>query len=119
MHQLLEREVASRCNLKEKYMESIGVGEPAQHFYIIMDTGSDVTWVQCKPCFSCYKKSDPIFDPSASSSYAPVPCGAKHCKESGVTRCYKNQCEYDVAYADGSYSIRDLVAETVSCGSGW
>lgn len=100
-----------------EYFARIGVGQPAQHFYIVPDTGSDINWIQCKPCNQCYKQSDPIFDPSTSSSYALVPCKAKQCKDSELTGCYKNGCEYDVMYGDGSFSSGVLVTETVSLGN--
>ncbi|KAK1551362.1 hypothetical protein Q3G72_034405 [Acer saccharum] len=28
----------------------IDIGTPGQSNYVILDTGSDITWIQCKPC---------------------------------------------------------------------
>jgi hypothetical protein len=54
------------------------LGTPPQKFVVIFDMGSDLVWVQCKLCTSppnmCYNETDPFFDPSASSTYATVPC---------------------------------------------
>ncbi|AES68109.1 eukaryotic aspartyl protease family protein, putative [Medicago truncatula] len=36
--------------------------------YGSIDTGSDLVWLQCKPCNICYKQTSPIFNPSKSSS---------------------------------------------------
>ncbi|KAJ0965804.1 hypothetical protein J5N97_026942 [Dioscorea zingiberensis] len=30
---------------------------------VIVNTGSDLTWVQCKPCTSCYNQQDPVLIP--------------------------------------------------------
>jgi hypothetical protein len=60
-----------------EYAMTLYLGTPAQKFVLFVDTGSDLVWVQCKPCTSpyhCYPEADPFFDPSASSSYSPVPC---------------------------------------------
>jgi hypothetical protein len=60
-----------------EYAMTLYLGTPAQKFVLIVDTGSDLVWVQCKPCtspYNCYPEADPFFDPSASSSYSPVPC---------------------------------------------
>jgi hypothetical protein len=60
-----------------EYAMTLYLGTPVQKFILLVDTGSDLVWMQCKPCtspYNCYKETDPFFDPSASSSYAHVPC---------------------------------------------
>jgi hypothetical protein len=60
-----------------EYAMTLYLGTLVQKFVLVVDTGSDLVWVQCKPCtspYGCYKEADPLFDPSASSSYTPVPC---------------------------------------------
>jgi hypothetical protein len=74
-----------------EYAMTLYLGTPVQKFVLIVDTGSDLVWVQCKPCTSpdsCYPEADPLFDPSASSSYAPVPC-------SDNTICDPTQVSYN------------------------
>ncbi|KAJ1437934.1 Xylanase inhibitor, C-terminal [Sesbania bispinosa] len=95
----------------------IGVGQPVQPFYMIPDTGSNVNWLQCEPCVRCYNQSDPIFDPSRSSSYAEVPCESKQCKELATESCRNHECEYEVMYGDGSTTHGILVTETVTLGN--
>ncbi|XP_061344929.1 protein ASPARTIC PROTEASE IN GUARD CELL 1-like [Gastrolobium bilobum] len=100
-----------------EYFTRIGVGQPAQQFSMVLDTGSDLSWLQCKPCSPCYQQSDPIFDPSASSSYSPITCGAQQCNELEMSGCSNDQCEYEVEYGDGSSTNGVLVSETVSFGN--
>ncbi|WP_411024826.1 pepsin-like aspartyl protease, partial [Salmonella sp. s57610] len=51
-----------------EYFARLAVGYPPREYYLVTDTGSDVSWLQCSPCSECYQQSDPIFNPSASSS---------------------------------------------------
>ncbi|CAL0312454.1 unnamed protein product [Lupinus luteus] len=100
-----------------EYFTRIGVGHPAKQFYLFLDTGSDITWLQCKPCYQCYKQSDPIFDPTKSTSYKSLTCKARQCKDTELTSCINNTCQYNVYYGDGSLSVGDLMTETVSFAS--
>ncbi|KAL6552899.1 hypothetical protein OROHE_008263 [Orobanche hederae] len=62
------------------YMVTIGLGTPQRNLSLILDTGSGLTWTQCRPCIeSCYKQNETIFDPSASSSYSSIPCDSGEC----------------------------------------
>ncbi|CDY25371.1 BnaA05g19130D [Brassica napus] len=58
-----------------EYFVRIGVGSPPRDQYMVIDSGSDMVWVQCQPCKLCYKQSDPVFDPAKSGSYTGVSCG--------------------------------------------
>lgn len=42
-----------------EYFSRIGVGAPRRDQLMVLDTGSDVTWIQCEPCSDCYQQSDP------------------------------------------------------------
>ncbi|KAK7358296.1 hypothetical protein VNO77_00223 [Canavalia gladiata] len=100
-----------------EYFTRIGVGQPSRPFYMVLDTGSDVSWLQCKPCPLCYQQSDPLFDPSTSSSHAPVSCEAQPCRQLVKPSCINNWCQYRVEYGDGSYTQGHLVTETMSLGN--
>jgi saccharopepsin len=66
----------------EEYLMTIHLGTPPQKFVMIVDSGSDLVWVQCLPCNAphvCFPSPNPYFDPSASSSYAAVPCNSSQC----------------------------------------
>ncbi|KAK2976498.1 hypothetical protein RJ640_001043 [Escallonia rubra] len=99
-----------------EYFARIGVGQPAKPFYMVPDTGSDVTWLQCKPCSDCYQQSDPVFDPVASSTYSPLSCTSQQCSSLDVSACRSESCLYQVSYGDGSYTVGEFVTETVSFG---
>lgn len=99
------------------YISRIGVGNPVKQFYMIMDTGSDINWLQCKPCLDCYKQTDPVFDPTSSSSYKLVTCNSPLCKKLQGPLCFVGSCPFKVSYGDGSYTKGDFVTETVSFGN--
>ncbi|KAF2311182.1 hypothetical protein GH714_019918 [Hevea brasiliensis] len=84
---------------------------------MVLDTGSDVNWVQCAPCADCYQQADPIFEPASSTSYSPLTCDTKHCKSLDISECRNGTCLYEVSYGDGSYTVGDFVTETITLGS--
>ncbi|XP_050373628.1 protein ASPARTIC PROTEASE IN GUARD CELL 1 [Argentina anserina] len=99
-----------------EYFSRVGIGKPPSQVYVVLDTGSDVSWVQCAPCADCYQQADPIFEPAASASYAPLSCESTRCESLDVFECRNNTCLYEVAYGDGSYTVGDFVTETISIG---
>ncbi|XWS50704.1 hypothetical protein CRYUN_Cryun12cG0109400 [Craigia yunnanensis] len=100
-----------------EYFSRVGIGNPDKQYYMVLDTGSDVNWIQCEPCTDCYQQSDPIFNPSASSTYSPVSCGSRQCSSLEVSACRSGKCLYQVSYGDGSYTVGEFVTETVSFGN--
>ncbi|RWV87461.1 hypothetical protein GW17_00050539, partial [Ensete ventricosum] len=119
-----------------EYFSRVGVGSPAKPLYMVLDTGSDVSWIQCAPCADCYQQTDPVFDPSASSSYAPLSCDSSQCRSLDISACRNSSsypsssisaaasgsggsegsCLYQVSYGDGSYTVGDFATETVTLG---
>ncbi|MCL7035774.1 hypothetical protein MKW94_001689 [Papaver nudicaule] len=97
-----------------EYFSRVGVGHPPKPQYLVLDTGSDVTWVQCAPCTECYQQTDPIFEPSSSTSFAHISCDAQQCKSLDNSACSNESCLYQVNYGDGSYTIGDFVSETLT-----
>lgn len=100
-----------------EYFSRIGVGTPAKPFYMVLDTGSDVNWLQCQPCSDCYQQSDPIFDPTHSSSYAVLSCDSQQCQAIDVSACRNGKCLYQVSYGDGSFTVGEYITETVTLGN--
>ena len=99
------------------YFISVGLGTPARDLCVEFDTGSDQSWVQCKPCGDCYEQHDPLFDPEGSSTYAAVSCGARECREFGSRNCSSSsdgQCRYEVSYGDQSRTVGDLARDTLA-----
>ncbi|KAM3192613.1 hypothetical protein ACQJBY_069680 [Aegilops geniculata] len=39
------------------YFTQIGIGTPAKSYYVQVDTGSDILWVNCVSCDTCPRKS--------------------------------------------------------------
>ncbi|XAR55838.1 Nepenthesin [Bertholletia excelsa] len=99
-----------------EYFSRVGIGRPPSQVYMVLDTGSDVNWVQCAPCSDCYQQADPIFQPSSSSSYSPLTCETRQCKSLEVSECRNDRCLYEVSYGDGSYTVGDFATETITLG---
>ncbi|KAK9091188.1 hypothetical protein Sjap_024365 [Stephania japonica] len=100
-----------------EYFSRVGIGRPPKPLYMVLDTGSDVTWVQCAPCTDCYQQADPIYQPSASSSFASISCDTPQCQSLDLSACRNNSCLYQVSYGDGSYTVGDYVSETLTLGN--
>ncbi|KAF8103422.1 hypothetical protein N665_0188s0358 [Sinapis alba] len=107
------------------YIVTVELG--GKNMTLIVDTGSDLTWVQCQPCKSCYNQQGPLYDPSVSSSYKTVFCNSSTCQDlvaatSNPDRCggsnglQKTTCDYVVSYGDGSYTRGDLGSESIQLG---
>ncbi|PHT95937.1 hypothetical protein T459_03819 [Capsicum annuum] len=96
-----------------EYLMKISIGTPPVDAFVILDTGSDLTWIQCEPCVECFKQLRPIFNPKNSSSYKTISCNTKLCQQVwSPTPCNNNTCNYKVTYADGSATLGDLSVET-------
>ena len=100
-----------------EFVVTVGFGTPAQNYTLSIDTGSDVSWIQCLPCSGhCYKQHDPVFDPTKSTTYSAVPCGHPQCAAAGG-KCSNGTCVYKVEYGDGSSTAGVLSHETLSLTS--
>ncbi|XVF74881.1 hypothetical protein PTKIN_Ptkin13bG0146200 [Pterospermum kingtungense] len=104
------------------YIVTVELG--GREMTVIVDTGSDLTWVQCQPCKSCYDQQEPLFNPSASPSFQTVLCNSSDCQSlafaTGNTGiCGNNHppsCNYVVSYGDGSYTRGELAHDHLSLG---
>lgn len=99
-----------------EYFVRIGVGSPARSQFLVIDSGSDIVWVQCQPCSQCYHQTDPVFDPAESASYTGVSCSSAVCDRLENAGCHAGRCRYEVAYGDGSYTRGTLALETLTLG---
>jgi hypothetical protein len=107
-----------------EYVVTLGIGTPAVQQTVLIDTGSDLSWVQCKPCnsSSCYPQKDPLYDPTASSTYAPVPCDSKACKDlvpdaydHGCTNSSGTSlCQYGIEYGNRDTTVGVYSTETLT-----
>lgn len=117
--------VSGKASSDWKFPESVGAGDFVVSIYlgtppvkasIIIDTGSDLTWIQSQPCNSCYKQEDPMFDPSKSSTYKALECSSPICDELFQDKqCTSGEsCRYTYRYVDGAETDGYLSTETMT-----
>lgn len=94
------------------YYIKLGLGSPPKYYSMILDTGSSFSWLQCNPCvIYCHSQVDPLFEPTASSSYTSLSCNSPECsslKSSTLNDPYctrSGKCVYTASYGDQSYSM--------------
>ena len=97
-----------------EFIVPIELGTPPQKASIIIDTGSDLTWLQCQPCTSCFAQTDPVFDPSKSSTYKRLSCSTARCRDLLGQTCSSSTCSYGYAYGDGSMTQGYFSTETTT-----
>ncbi|EYU40714.1 hypothetical protein ABFS82_14G134400 [Erythranthe guttata] len=98
-----------------EYFTRIGIGTPPKYVYMVLDTGSDVVWVQCSPCRKCYSQSDPVFDPKSSTSFLGLTCDSPVCRRLDSPGCNnRDKCLYQVSYGDGSFTVGEFSTETLT-----
>ncbi|KAL6574702.1 Glutathione gamma-glutamylcysteinyltransferase 1 [Orobanche minor] len=92
---------------------SLAVGTPPQNVTMVLDTGSELSWLQCNTT----RFDRPVFDPNRSLSYAPVSCSSPTCTTqthdfSIPASCdSKNLCHAILSYADASSSEGNLASD--------
>jgi len=102
------------------YVMSYSIGTPPFQVYGIIDTASNLGWIQCKACNPCFNQTSPMFDPSKSSTYKTVPCSSPICKSVDTRNCSsdgKRKCEYNILYLDNSNSQGDVFVDTLTLNS--
>ncbi|KAG6418931.1 hypothetical protein SASPL_121138 [Salvia splendens] len=109
-----------------QYLVKMRVGSPAQKVVLIADTGSDLTWSNCRykcrgarSCGSRHRRR--VFRADRSSSFRTVPCSSTICKTDlanlfSLSRCPSplDPCSYDYRYSDGSATLGVFANETVT-----
>ncbi|KAL6191380.1 hypothetical protein ACLB2K_037771 [Fragaria x ananassa] len=104
------------------YYAKIGIGTPARDYYVQVDTGSDIMWVNCKQCKECPARSSlgfelSLYDIKQSSTGKFVSCDHDFCvamNNGPLAGCTANMsCPYLQIYGDGSstagYFVKDFV----------
>lgn len=92
------------------YIVKIGIGTfkfkpPFQEYYLDMDTGSALTWIQCEGCTKCFKQKPKPFPKNKSTSFHPI------LDEN------KKPLPYNMRYQDGSNSSGIIAKETIHLNS--
>ncbi|GAV64886.1 Asp domain-containing protein [Cephalotus follicularis] len=111
------------------YFTQLRVGTPSQKFKLIVDTGSELTWLNCRyQCGdNCTKEGArdqrSVFRADLSSSFKTIPCFSRFCKVGlmnlfSLTTCPTPlaPCSYDYRYSDGSSALGIFANETVTAG---
>ncbi|CAK9323273.1 unnamed protein product [Citrullus colocynthis] len=101
---------------------SLTVGTPPQNVTMVIDTGSELSWLHCNKSQNSSSSSS-TFNPVRSSSYTPIPCSSSTCTDQ--TRdfpirpsCDSNQfCHATLSYADASSSEGNLATDTFYIGN--
>lgn len=60
------------------YIVRAKIGTPAQTMFLAVDTSNDAAWIPCTACSGC---SSTVFDPSQSTTFRNVSCGAPQCNQ--------------------------------------
>ncbi|KAK7334917.1 hypothetical protein VNO80_26683 [Phaseolus coccineus] len=103
-----------------EYLMRFFIGTPPVERLAIADTGSDLIWVQCSPCASCFPQNTPLFQPLKSSTFVATTCASQPCTllSPGGRHCGKSgECIYTYQYGDDSFSAGLLSTETLSFDS--
>ncbi|KAA8539480.1 hypothetical protein F0562_026172 [Nyssa sinensis] len=98
---------------------TLTVGTPPQPVTMVIDTGSELSWLYCKKT----PNTPSIFDPLRSSSYSPIPCSSPTCRTR--TRDFsipvscdpKKLCHATLSYADASSVEGNLASDTFHLGN--
>ncbi|PIA47473.1 hypothetical protein AQUCO_01400250v1 [Aquilegia coerulea] len=98
------------------YYVALTIGNPPKPYFLDIDTGSDLTWLQCDaPCVRCNKAPHPPFRPNKNSlvSCSEPICAALHVMDDDNYKCEDphDQCDYEVEYADQALSLGVLVRD--------
>ncbi|XP_074356642.1 aspartic proteinase CDR1-like [Apium graveolens] len=103
-----------------EYLMKFHIGTPPVEVLGVADTGSELTWIQCKPCEKCFEHIYPLFDLRASSTYKTLKCYSKQCKaligHTGSCTRKHNKCQYSLRYMDGTVSNGHLATERLTFG---
>ncbi|KAK8958404.1 Aspartic proteinase Asp1 [Platanthera guangdongensis] len=97
------------------YYVLIYIGEPPRPYFLDVDSGSDVTWLQCDaPCVRCSQGPHPLYRP-AKNRLVPCEdplCAAFHESTNHEGGCdVPHQCDYEIEYQDHGSSVGVLVAD--------
>ncbi|KAI0492736.1 hypothetical protein KFK09_027012 [Dendrobium nobile] len=104
------------------YYAEIEIGTPSKSYYVQVDTGSDILWLNCITCKHCPKKSDlgiklTLYDLNSSSSGNIVSCDESFCSSTygaEIPGCIHDApCQYTVLYGDGSSTTGYFVTDNV------
>ncbi|KAJ4981400.1 hypothetical protein NE237_032237 [Protea cynaroides] len=101
-----------------EYVMDVFVGTPPKHFSLILDTGSDLNWIQCLPCHDCFEQNGPFYNPQESNSFHSISCHDPRCQLVSSSdhpepcKAENQSCPYFYWYGDLSNTTGDFAVET-------
>ncbi|GAB2233644.1 hypothetical protein Droror1_Dr00002871 [Drosera rotundifolia] len=101
-----------------EYFMDVFIGTPPKHFLLIVDTGSDLNWIQCDPCHKCFEQKGPYYNPKGSTSFRNISCHDPRChlvSSPDPPQPCKGEtqtCPYFYWYGDSSNTTGDFSLET-------
>lgn len=101
-----------------EYFMDVLVGSPPKHFSLILDTGSDLNWIQCLPCYDCFQQNGAFYDPTTSTSFKNITCNDPRCNlvsspdPPKPCKSDNQPCPYYYWYGDSSNTTGDFAVET-------
>ncbi|KAL3366614.1 hypothetical protein AABB24_011355 [Solanum stoloniferum] len=96
------------------YYTCMRVGNPPRPYFLDIDTGSDLMWIQCDaPCTSCAKGAHPLYKPRNVNMIPPKNPYCVEVQENLKSKYCDNchQCDYEIEYADRSSSVGVLAKD--------
>ncbi|KAG8389761.1 hypothetical protein BUALT_Bualt01G0012200 [Buddleja alternifolia] len=96
------------------YYVTINVGQPPKPYFLDIDTGSDLTWLQCDaPCTKCTPAPHSLYKPNRNLIKCQDPiCASLHGPDNHDCQTPQEQCDYEVDYADHGSSLGVLVKDS-------
>lgn len=96
------------------YTVSLNVGNRREPYVLDIDTGSDLSWLQCDaPCVRCTKAAQYLYKPNKNLIMCSEPlCTDLQRHTKNPCKTPDDQCDYEVGYADRSSSLGVLVRDS-------
>ncbi|PIM99874.1 Aspartyl protease [Handroanthus impetiginosus] len=99
---------------KGYYYVTISIGQPPKPYFLDIDTGSDLTWLQCDaPCKKCTPSPHSLYKPNKNLITCLDPlCASLHGPGDHNCPAPQEQCDYQIDYADHGSSLGVLVKDS-------
>ncbi|XP_073008297.1 aspartic proteinase PCS1-like [Typha latifolia] len=103
---------------------SLSVGTPPQNVSMVLDTGSELSWLHCNPGHSPGTSNSPqYFRPNSSASFSTIHCSSPACRSQtrdlaipATCDPASHLCHVSLSYADASSSDGALSADLFRMG---
>ncbi|GAB4861111.1 hypothetical protein Ancab_036269 [Ancistrocladus abbreviatus] len=95
------------------FYTTVNIGQPPRPYDLDIDSGSDLTWIQCDaPCVNCLKGPHDPYKPHNNIVKCEDPlCGFVPHPPNYPCHNPTDQCDYEIEYADNGLSLGVLVKD--------